>query len=84
MSMLDGFSGYNQVLVAEEDREKITFITSSSIKGHMYILTATDYFTKWPEIVELKKYDSEELIKFLKIIFYQYLVSQTNLSLIMV
>jgi hypothetical protein len=27
MSMLDGFLGYNQVLVAEEDREKITFIT---------------------------------------------------------
>ena len=27
MSMLDGFSGYNQVLVAEEDREKTTFIT---------------------------------------------------------
>jgi hypothetical protein len=27
MSMLDGFSGYNQVLVVEEDREKTTFIT---------------------------------------------------------
>jgi hypothetical protein len=27
MSMLDGFSGYNQVLVAEEDRENKTFIT---------------------------------------------------------
>jgi hypothetical protein len=27
MSMLDGFSGYNQVLVAEEDRPKIDFIT---------------------------------------------------------
>jgi hypothetical protein len=27
MSMLDGFSGYNQVLVTEEDREKKTFIT---------------------------------------------------------
>jgi hypothetical protein len=27
MSMLDGFYGYNQVLVAEEDREKTTFIT---------------------------------------------------------
>jgi hypothetical protein len=27
MSMLDGFSGYNQVLVVEEDREKKTFIT---------------------------------------------------------
>jgi hypothetical protein len=27
MSMLDGFSGYNQVLVIEEDRAKTTFIT---------------------------------------------------------
>jgi hypothetical protein len=37
-----------------------------SSKGHMYILTATDYFTKWPEAMALKKVDSEELIKFLK------------------
>jgi putative transposase len=27
MSMLDGFFGYNQVLVAEEDRANTTFIT---------------------------------------------------------
>jgi hypothetical protein len=27
MSMLDGFYGYNQVLVVEEDRAKTTFIT---------------------------------------------------------
>jgi hypothetical protein len=27
MSMLHGFSGYNQVLVAKEDRENTTFIT---------------------------------------------------------
>jgi hypothetical protein len=26
MSMLDGFSRYNQVLITEEDREKTTFI----------------------------------------------------------
>jgi len=28
MSMLDGFSGYNQILVRPDDREKITFTTS--------------------------------------------------------
>ena len=28
MSMLDSFSGYNQVLVIEADKEKTTFITS--------------------------------------------------------
>jgi transposase InsO family protein len=32
----------------------------------MYILTTIDYFTKWLEVVALKKVDSEELIKFLK------------------
>jgi hypothetical protein len=41
-------------------------INPKSSKGHMYILTATDYFRKWPEVVELKKVDSEELIKILK------------------
>ena len=35
-------------------------------KGHMYILTATDYFTKWLEAMALKKVDAEELIKFIK------------------
>jgi hypothetical protein len=41
-------------------------INPNSRKGHTYILTATDYFTKWPEAIELKMFDSEELIKFLK------------------
>jgi hypothetical protein len=41
-------------------------INQNSSKGHMYILTTTDYFTKWPEVVALKKADFEELIKFLK------------------
>jgi hypothetical protein len=41
-------------------------INPKSNKGHSYILTATDYFTKWKEAVALKKVDSEELITFLK------------------
>jgi hypothetical protein len=41
-------------------------INPRSSKGRMYILTATDYFTKWPETMTLKKDDFEELIKFLK------------------
>ena len=41
-------------------------INPRSSKGHMYILIATDYFTKWPEAVALKRVDSEELLKFLK------------------
>ena len=41
-------------------------INLKSSKGHMYILTATDYFKKWLEVVVLKKVDVEELIGFLK------------------
>jgi hypothetical protein len=41
-------------------------INPKSSKGHMYILTTTDYFTKWLESVALKKVDAKELIKFLK------------------
>jgi hypothetical protein len=41
-------------------------INPKSRKVHMYILTSTNYFTKWPEVVALTKVDSEELIKFLK------------------
>jgi hypothetical protein len=39
---------------------------SKSIKVHSYILTTTNYFTKWKEVVALKKVDSEQLIIFLK------------------
>jgi hypothetical protein len=33
-------------------------INPKSCKGHIYILTATYYFTKCPEAVALKKVDS--------------------------
>jgi hypothetical protein len=41
-------------------------INSKFNTGHSCILNATDYFTKWKEAKTLKKYDSEELINFLK------------------
>jgi len=41
-------------------------INLKSSKGHIYIRTAMDYFTKWPEAVALKRAYSEEVIKFLK------------------
>jgi hypothetical protein len=41
-------------------------INPKSSKGNSYILTTTDYFTKWPEVVALKTVDSEQLIQFLK------------------
>jgi hypothetical protein len=37
MSIIDGFSGYNQVLVAEEDKEKTTFITPWEIYTYAWI-----------------------------------------------
>lgn len=44
----------------------VGWINPKSSKGHMYILTTTNYFTKWTESVALKKVDAEELIRFLK------------------
>jgi hypothetical protein len=60
-----------QAIVAEQPFYQWGFdvvgpINPKYIKRHMYILIATDYFTKWPEAVALKKADAEELIRFLK------------------
>jgi hypothetical protein len=41
-------------------------INPKSSKGHSYIITATDYFTKWQEAVALRNANSEQLIHFLK------------------
>jgi hypothetical protein len=35
-------------------------------KGDSYIITTTDYFTKWQEVVSLRNIDSKQLILFLK------------------
>eukprot|EP00253_Pinus_taeda_P003411 PITA_03411 len=40
-------------------------ITPQSSKQHKYILTATDYFTKWVEEIPLKTTNSEGIIKFI-------------------
>jgi hypothetical protein len=41
-------------------------INPKSSKGHAYIITTTDYFTKWQEVVSLRNVDSKQLILFLK------------------
>ena len=40
-------------------------IISHSSKQHRYILTATDYFTKWVEAVPLKTANAEHIIEFI-------------------
>jgi hypothetical protein len=41
-------------------------INPKSSKGHSYIVTTTDYFTKWKEATTLRNADSDHLIHFLK------------------
>jgi len=60
-----------QHIIVEEDFSQwgldvIGLINPKSSKFHSYILTATDYFTKWKEVIALKKFNSKELITFLK------------------
>lgn len=40
-------------------------ITPQSSKQHKYILTATDYFTKWVEAIPLKTTNSKAIIEFI-------------------
>jgi hypothetical protein len=35
-----------------------------SFKGHQFVLVATDYFTKWTEVVPLKNMTHKEVIEF--------------------
>ena len=38
----------------------------ASSKRHNFILVATDYFTKWVEVVPLKKVEQNDVIQFIK------------------
>jgi hypothetical protein len=47
-------------------------------KGHWFILVATNYFTKWTEVVPLKKMTHQEVISFVQEhIIYRFRVPQT-------
>lgn len=37
-----------------------------SSKGHSFILVPMDYFTKWLEVVPLKKAEQKDIIRFIK------------------
>ena len=41
-------------------------IYPASSKGHNFILGSTDYFTKWVEVVPLKKVEQKDVIQFIK------------------
>jgi IS30 family transposase len=50
----------------------------SSTKGHHFVLVATDYFTKWVEVMPLKNMTHREVINFvLEHIIYQFGIPQT-------
>jgi hypothetical protein len=44
----------------------IGLINPKSSKGHSYIITPIDYFTKWQEVLALRNVDSKQLIHFFK------------------
>jgi hypothetical protein len=58
--------------------DMIGMINPPSSKGHKFILVATDYFTKWVEVVPLKNVDSGDAIEFVKEhMMYRFGVPQT-------
>ena len=58
--------------------DMIGMINPPSSKGHKFILVATDYFTKWVEVIPLKKVDSGDAIQFVQEhIIYRFGIPQT-------
>jgi transposase InsO family protein len=50
----------------------------SSSKGHRFVLVATDYFTKWTEVVALKNMTHREVIEFIiEHIIHRFDIPQT-------
>jgi len=41
-------------------------ISPPSSKGHRFILTITDYFSKWAEVIPLREVKTSDVIKFIK------------------
>lgn len=59
----------------------IGMVFPPSVRGHRYILLATDYFTKWVEAVPLKEVDQGTVIQFVKEhIIYRFGIPETIVS----
>jgi len=41
-------------------------VSPPSSKGHRFILTITDYFSKWAEVIPLREVKTSDMIKFIK------------------
>ena len=53
-------------------------IYAASSKEHNFILVTTDYFTKWVEVVPLKKAEQKDVIQFIKEhIIHRFGISQS-------
>jgi hypothetical protein len=53
-------------------------IHPTSSKGHQFVLVATDYFTKWTEVVPLKNMTQREVILFIsEHIIHRFSIPQT-------
>jgi hypothetical protein len=53
-------------------------IHPSSLKGHQFVLVATDYFTKWTQVVALKNMTHKEVIVFItEHIIHRFGIPQT-------
>ena len=53
-------------------------INPPSLKGHRFVLVATDYFTKWTEAVPLKNMTHKEVIEFItEHIIHRFGIPQT-------
>jgi hypothetical protein len=56
----------------------IGHIHPSSLKGHCFVLVATDYFMKWIKVVPLKNMTHKEVIKFItEYIIHRFDIPQT-------
>ena len=60
------FPGNGARMLALGSLDVVGEINMNSSKLHKYILTTTDYFSKWTEVIPLKVINDKEVIQFLQ------------------